>query len=295
MHRHAWFVVLALVVGVLIGALGLSIWPGNAQAPGGPEASSAESSVPEIRQLPLSESDRAHLAEVVESLTQVLNDEINERRVLTEQLEQLESELSDLEQNLSVRVREAFAADEASRQRSSGDRVAQSSWDERLAAAGFTPQQLESIRTLQSQGQMAHIELDDRARREGWINTPRYMQESRNLQTGATAVRNALGDELYDRYLTASGLTNRLAVASIIESSPAEAAGFQPGDIIVRYGGERVFSTEQLINLRSSGEHGEPVAVEIRRSGQLLQLTIPRGPMGIATQPARFDPATPEG
>jgi hypothetical protein len=293
MYRQALFLVLAVVAGVLIGALGVSTWSGDAPTPGDSAEISAKSSIRRIRQDSSREPDSEHLADVVESLAQVLDDEINERRVLTEQLEQMNSEVLDLKRNLRVRVEEAFQADDSSRRQESGDTVAQTT-EERLAAAGFTPQQLESIQMLQAEAQMGQIELDDRARREGWINTPRYVQESQDLSTGATVIRNALGDELYDRYLFASGLPNRIAVGSIIETSPAQRAGFQSGDVVVRYGGEKVYSTHQFVNLRSSGERGEPVTVEILRNGQILQLTMPRGPMGVSTGPMIADPTAPQ-
>ncbi|MGH8546901.1 MAG: PDZ domain-containing protein [Gammaproteobacteria bacterium] len=226
-------------------------------------------------------------------MAEVLNAEINERRVLSEQLEQLKSELLDLKQNLRVRVEDAFQADNGSRGRESGNSVAQS-MEERFAAAGFTRQQLESIHSLQAEAEMARIELDDRAIREGWIDTPRYVQESRNLPTGATVIRNALGDELYDRYLSASGFPNRVRVGSIIEMSPAQNAGLRSGDVVISYGGEKVYSTQQLVDLRSSGERGEPVTVEVLRNGQLLPLTIPRGPMGMSTVHIVVDPTAPQ-
>lgn len=288
MHRQASFLVLAVLAGALAGALGASTWSRDASSR---DDSAEVRAKPAIGQARL---DSENLADIVDSLTRVLNDEINERRVLAEQLEQMKSELLDLKQNLGVRVQEAFQAD-ASRREESGDMAAPASREERLAAAGFTRQQLESIQTLEARAQMSQIELDDRARREGWMNTPRYFQESRDLVTGATVIRNALGDELYDRYLFASGLPNRLTVGSIIDTSPAQKAGFQPGDVIVSYGGERVFSTQQLVNLRSSGERGESVTVEILRNGQSMQLTIPRGPMGIATGAVPVDPAAPQG
>lgn len=159
----------------------------------------------------------------------MLNAEINERRVLTEQLEQLRSELLDLKQNLRVRAEEAFQAADGSGEQES-DVVAQTP-AERLAGAGFTRQQLEAVERLQAEAEMAQIELDDLARREGWINSPRYFQESQDLATGGTAIRNALGNELYDRYLFASGFPNRVAVGSVIETSPARNAGFQSGDV----------------------------------------------------------------
>lgn len=290
MYRQASFLVLAAAAGVLIGALGASTWPGDTPLPGDSAETSAKSSLRQTRQNPSGEPESEHLADAVESLTQVLNAEINERRVLTQQVERLKSELLDLKQNLKVRVQEAFQADNASRRQQSGSTVAQTS-EERLAAAGFTPQELESIRRLQAEAQMAGIELDDRARREGWINTPRYFRELQELSTGAATTRKALGDELYDQYLVASGLPNRIAVASIIEMSPARKAGFRRGDVVLRYGGEKIYSNQQLVNLRSSGQRGEPVTVEILRDGQVLQLTIPRGPMGLAMQPTVVDPA----
>lgn len=293
MYRQASFLVLAVAAGVLIGALGVSNWSRDAPFPGSSAEISAKSSIRQFRREPSREFDSEHLADVVESLAQVLSDEINERGVLTEQLEQLKSEVLDLKHNLRVRVEEAFQEDNGAPRQESGDTSAQTT-EERLAAVGFTRQQLESIGTLEAEAQMGQIELDDRARREGWINTPRYIQESQDLSTGATVIRNVLGDDLYDRYLFASGLPNRITVGSIIETSPAQKAGFQSGDVVVRYGGEKVYSTQQLVNLRRSGERGEPVTVEILRNGQLLQLTMPRGPMGISTGPMLADPTAPQ-
>jgi hypothetical protein len=288
LYRQVSLLVLAVAAGVLVGALGASTWSGASLKSEIP----AKSSLRPIQQDPSGKPSSEHLAETVQSLAKVLDAEINERRVLTEQLEALKSELADLKQNLRVRVEDAFQAGDASRRRGSGDAVEQTP-EERLAAAGFTHQQLESIQRLQAEAEMARIDLDDRARREGWINTPRYVQESRNLPTGAAVLRNALGDEAYDRYLFASGFPNRVTVGSIIETSPAGNAGFQRGDVVVSYGGESVYSAEQLIALRSSGARGEPVAVEVLRNGQSLQLTIPRGPMGISVASMRVDPTNP--
>jgi hypothetical protein len=293
MYRQALFLVLAVVAGVLIGALGVSTWSEDAPFPGSSAEIPTKSSIRQFGREPSREPDSEHLADVVESLAQVVSDEINERGVLTEQVEQLKSEVLDLKHNLRVRVQEAFQEGDGAPREEAGDAIAQTT-EERFAAAGLTRQQLESIRALEAGAQMDQIELDDRARREGWINTPRYVQESQDMSTGATAIRDALGDELYDRYLFASGLPNRIAVGSIIEASPAQKAGFQRGDVVIRYGGENVYSNQQLVNLRSSGERGEPVTVEIFRNGQLLQLTMPRGPMGISTGPMLVDPAAPQ-
>jgi S1-C subfamily serine protease len=104
-----------------------------------------------------------------------------------------------------------------------------------------------------------------------------------------------LGDAAYDRYLYASGQPNRIAVTSVIQTSPAETAGLRPGDILLQYGGERIYSAQQLTSLRSSGARGAPVTVDIIRDGQPLRITMPRGPMGIQTELSLVDPAAPGG
>lgn len=288
MRRQASLLVLAVAAGVLIGALGASPWSSDTPSSDASAETPAPPPIEQLRQDPSGEIDPERLADAVESLAEVLNSEITERRILTQKFEELQSELLDLKQNLRVRVQEAFQ--DGSRRQEQDD-VDVRTPEERLAAAGFTRQQLESLDRLQVEIQMAQIELDDRARREGWINTPRYLEESDDLSTGRTVIRNALGDEMYDRYLFASGAPNRIAVTSVVETSPAQNAGFQNGDIVLRYAGENVYSSRQLVELRSSGQLGEPVRVEIRRNGELLELTMPRGPMGLFMTPMRVDPA----
>lgn len=72
-----------------------------------------------------------------------------------------------------------------------------------------------------------------------------------------------------------------LLVESVMEHSPAEQSGLQAGDIIVRYDGSRIFSNRDLRESTSSGEMGEPVSMEIRRGSQILEIDLPRGPLGI--------------
>jgi C-terminal processing protease CtpA/Prc len=289
MHRQASLLILAASAGVLIGVVGNSTWSGDSPSTGDFTEPRAAAATPAGREPP-GERDLEYLADTVESLSSVVNAEIVERRVLTEEVRRLQAELLDLKQNLSVRVQEAFQQEEDSLGQASGNADARS-WQERLVAAGFTHQQLATIDKLQAEAQMAWIELDDRARREGWLNTPRYAEESRKLSSGRTTIRDALGAEAYDRYLFASGLPNRVAVASIVETSPAQNAGFQPGDVVLTYAGNKVFSNQQLVELRSSGVLGEPVTVEVARNGEVVQLTISRGPMGLGTRPMRVDPA----
>ena len=68
---------------------------------------------------------------------------------------------------------------------------------------------------------------------------------------------------------------------AILSSSPAENSGLKAGDRIIGYAGERVFNVRDLNKLTVQGEAGESVLLEIERDGEPIQLTIPRGPIGI--------------
>lgn len=242
-------------------------------------------------------NDLDSIASAVNSLAQVLDAEIAERRILSEQLEELQRQLSDLQEDLGPRVTEALSRANNEAVSVSSRRVQEQDGEAtlvtRLAAAGFTEKEAATLRRRQGEIQMQQVELDDRARREGWVNTPRYYQEISKLSNDMDPIRRELGDDAFDRYLFATGRPNRIRVGRVIETSPAEQAGLRPGDVIVSYAGERVFSTQQLTSLRSGGERGLPVSLEITRDGIPMQITLPRGPMGVQTQADLVNPVTP--
>lgn len=241
------------------------------------------------------ELDSEQVAQVVESLMQILNEEISERQILAEQLDEMRLEMTDLQQNFHARVLASLLENRRNAVSQPAGAQVDQSIEGRLAASGFTPQQFEALRRREEGARMRQIELDDRARREGWVNSPRYFEEFNKLTSGTENIRRELGEDAYDRYLFVSGRPNRLAVGTVIATSPAEQAGLQTGDIIRSYGGERVFSNEQLINLRSAGDRGVPVVIEIIRDGELMQIMIPRGPIGIQTQGKLVNPSGPGG
>ena len=279
---------LVLIVGVGIGALAfVALAPDDAPIADLPQQSTT-SLVERLKRSESSELTPEQVALIVDSLVQVLDEEIRERRVLQQQLEEMQTAIAELQRVFQIGT---TATANAAARAQSADRVA-GTINERLQAAGFTPEQIDSVRRREAEAVMQRIELDDQARREGWVNTPRYWAELAELTDGAATIRRELGDDAYDRYLFASGRPNRLSVTSVIETSPAESAGFQVGDIINSYGNERVFSTAQLNELRSSGERGVAVTVEVIRDGRLLQLSIPRGPMGLNAHPHVFDPSS---
>ncbi len=102
------------------------------------------------------------------------------------------------------------------------------------------------------------------------------------LMSGPQALlRSELGDSDYERYLAAQGQPTSVQITQVLESSPGSLAGLQPGDQIVSYNGERVFNVSDLRALTLQGRAGEDVVIEIDRDGMRMQLSIPRGPVGI--------------
>jgi hypothetical protein len=125
--------------------------------------------------------------------------------------------------------------------------------------------------------QMEELYLRDQATREGWLNTPRHHREQRQLLEGARAT---LGDGDFDWLLYASGRPNRVVIHDVLESSPANAAGIEAGDLILRYDDVVVLTPTDLTTATAQGEPGAAVAVEIQRDGDVQRLYLSRGPLG---------------
>ena len=147
---------------------------------------------------------------------------------------------------------------------------------ERFVAAGFTAGEAEWIMRRESELQMEALQARYEARRSG---EPMEFFGSRNYANNT--LREELGDGDYERYLQANGRPTRVSVTSIIDGSPALAAGLQPGDQIVSYDGRRVFSMDEIVALTMQGEAGQNVVVDIQRDGIPMQVAMPRGPLGI--------------
>ena len=147
---------------------------------------------------------------------------------------------------------------------------------ERLIEAGFLPSQASMIVRRESELQMESLRARYEAERNG---DPVDYWRSRN--SSSDALRQELGDADYERYLTANNRSTSITISSVIDSSPAQSAGLQPGDEIVRYDGERVFSMTDLTRQTMDGIAGQNVVVDIMRGGTSMQIVIPRGPVGI--------------
>ena len=128
----------------------------------------------------------------------------------------------------------------------------------------------------ESELQMQSLQARYEAERSG---DPVDYWRSRNASS--ETLRQELGDADYERYLTANDRSTTISVSSVIDSSPGQAAGLQPGDEIVRYDGERVFSMTDLTRQTMAGTAGQNIVVDIMRDGNPMQIVMPRGPVGI--------------
>ncbi|MDJ0787642.1 MAG: PDZ domain-containing protein [Myxococcota bacterium] len=162
---------------------------------------------------------------------------------------------------------------------------------ETLVAAGFPRGKAEDARRLLDQIDLERLYLRDRATREGWVDEPRFTEESRALGNGLGDIRSEYGDELYDWVLFASGRPNRVVVDDVMAGSAAAEAGLQAGDVVRSYDGDSLFRPRELRDATQAGRAGESIAIEVERDGSVERLFIPRGPLGVRIRPDRQEPA----
>lgn len=147
--------------------------------------------------------------------------------------------------------------------------------------AGINNELVDQVRARFEQVEMDRMYLRDRATREGWMGTVRYSNEVAKLEESRQEIRNNLGEAGYDTYLFATGQPNRVTIREMLQGSPAKQAGLQPGDNLLRYDNQRVYSSRELQNATTAGRRGEMVRVEIERDGKHLDFYVPRGPLGV--------------
>ena len=74
---------------------------------------------------------------------------------------------------------------------------------------------------------------------------------------------------------------NRVAIESVLDASPAQPAGLQTGDIVLRYAGERIFAKADLVRAVDAGQAGGTVSLVVLRDGEDHDLSVPAGRLGI--------------
>ena len=221
----------------------------------------------------------------IAALERAVSDEQFARQLLQEEIFYLTSELERISDDRDFEQAEETRAEQAeedsvdsreSRREAYRRRNSLEGRIERLIEAGFLPSQASMIVQRESELQMESIKARYEAERSG---DPSEYWRSRNASDNT--LREELGDADYERYLVANNRSTNVTVSSVIESSPAQSAGLQPGDEIVRYDGERVFGMTDLMRETMDGTAGQNVVVDIMRNGTSMQIVLPRGPVGI--------------
>lgn len=146
----------------------------------------------------------------------------------------------------------------------------------RLIDSGFSENEARRILEQESEAAFKALEATWEAQRSG-ESIDRY---SSDLDPYAI-MRSELGDDTYAQYLEAQGQPTSIKITQVLSGSPGSQIGLQPGDELVSYAGERVFTVAELRNRSMQGNPGEDVVIEIERDGTRIQLTVPRGPIGI--------------
>lgn len=146
----------------------------------------------------------------------------------------------------------------------------------RLIEGGFSEDEARRILQQESEATFKSMQMAWEAQRSGESLEPfdRFLNPQALL-------REELGDAAYARYLEVQGQPTSISVTQVMSGSPGSSAGLQPGDQLVNYDGKRVFSVGDLRSLTMQGEPGQDVVIEVERDGVRMQLTIPRGPIGI--------------
>lgn len=159
-----------------------------------------------------------------------------------------------------------------------------------LLKNGFAEEEANWVLETEAQVQLESLYDQYRARRK----QAELKQDSassgtdNNTKTRFELLREKLGDDYYERYLKANGFPTSVNVSSILEGSPGANAGLQRGDRILSYNGSRVFNIRELNGLTMQGDEGQSVLIEVERNGNPVQITLPRGPIGIIGGRRRF-------
>ncbi len=159
-----------------------------------------------------------------------------------------------------------------------------------LVKAGIGRERAEDIMRRKNDVELKRLELRDRAIRDHYLGTSRYNRELSELTADDVNLREELGDDAYDSYLYASGQSNRVLVKSVMAGSQADLAGIQGGDVILSYDDQNLFGWSELQQATTQGERGDYVNVNVLRDGQLINLWVPRGPLGVRLGAARLEP-----
>ncbi len=273
MSRITIAIAVSLLAGIAVGA-----WMMSGERTPGPDVTAAQ---PGGAGVETPADDR------IARLERIVEEEREARIALEDTLAMLFDDIERLESGNNARAGQRRVQAEALReQRQAREQSPQNQADwmrdyqerrvERLIEGGFSETEARYVLEQESEASFKAMQAAWEAQREGGNVDP--LDPAANPQA---VLRESLGDDAYARYLEAQGQPTSISVTQVMAGSPASDAGLQPGDQVVSYNGERVFNVMDLRGLTMQGQPGEDVVIEVDRDGVRMQLTVPRGPIGI--------------
>jgi serine protease Do len=112
------------------------------------------------------------------------------------------------------------------------------------------------------------------------------MDIANQLKAGGKISRGWLGiaiQEMSKELAESFGLKNTAGalIAGIEKSSPAEKAGLEPGDVIVKFDGKVIASSNDLPRVVAATKPGKTVQAEIMRKGSLKTISVTVGDLPV--------------
>jgi hypothetical protein len=228
--------------------------------------------------------DSADINDRLLALEDAVSEERQARQLLEEELlvlyaefDRLQSEggVDDSRREIDRQPQATAQAVSVSQPRESGSKDDEGERRNAMIAAGLSPERADHILKRESEMRFEMMQAYYEARNSG-ESFDRFSMSPDAL------LRADIGDADYERYLQANGRSTTVGVAGVMAASPAERAGLQPGDEIIGYDGERVFSTGDLMQRTMASGDGD-VVVDVLRNGTTMQIVLPRGPIGVET------------
>ena len=279
MLRKFLFIAGLLAIGILVGSL---VVPG----PGREQTRVKSDPDPAPLDLgPIADSNTDSLLALQHQLQQAQR----ARARLETQLRALQNRVEELEYGRDTETSSEVAAESENPNTEKSASQVRSSV-QTLIEAGISDEQAAWIQERLDDIELQQLYLRDRATREGWLNKPRYHKQRREIQNAITELRDEVGDDAYDRLLYALGRANRVVVRDVMQNSPAAQYGLQGGDRIIEYESQRIFSSNELSTLVTEGSAGVMTLVRVERDGEIHDVYLPRGPLGIRMTAARVAP-----
>ena len=225
----------------------------------------------------------------------VFNNELERNRLdhFEDEISQIKQQLKEIEQTLAVMPDKASSSTNPvniSRNRSPSFLPRRLYNLDNLIKGGIASTIAEDIARRKNSVELKKLELQDRAKRDNYLNTQRYYDELDDINQQDVNLREELGDERYDEYLYTSKQNNRIKIASVMLGSAAEQSGIQKGDVILSYDNKRMFTWQELKDATTEGQLGEFVSINVYRNGEIYSFSVPRGPLGTQLGSTRLEP-----